>query len=124
MEFRQALAAIADRLKPLRVSVIPHPPRQLPTTRSVFFGAIQKSRVSQDGGNELVLTLIVTTSSQTDGQFDELEELTDRIDTIIDANDIDGVDLTIEAGNEWSMGEIDVAGTTYFGARADVTVHY
>lgn len=124
MEFREALDAIEARLKLLRVNVIPHPPRDLPSAKSVFFGAIRKARVTQDGSNEITVTLIATTSSQTDGHFDELEEITDLIDAVIDANDIDGIDLTTLNGEEWSMGEIEVGGMTYFGARVDMTVHY
>lgn len=124
MEFREALDAVEKRLKLLRVSVIAHPPRQLPTSQSVFFGAIQKKRVTQDGGNEIRITLIATTSSQTDGKFDELEEITDRIDAVVDLNDIDGLDVTMLDGDEWSMGEIEVAGVSYFGARCELTVHY
>lgn len=123
MEFREALDALEARLKLLRVTVIPHPPRDLPASKTIFFAAIRKGRVTQDGGDEIRLTIIATTSSQTDGKFDELEEITDDIDAVIDANDIDGVDWTT-GDSEWDMGVIEVAGSQFFGARVDVTVHY
>lgn len=124
MDFRQALDAVEARLKLTRRQVIPNPPRQLPTNAAVFFASIDKQRVSQDGGNEIRLGLIATTSSQHDWKFDELQEATDVIDAVVDANDIDGIDLTMLDGDGWSMGLVEVGGVAFFGARCDLTIYY
>lgn len=124
MEFHEAVTALGERFKRLRINVVPHPPRDLPTSKSIFFGAIRKSRVTQDGDNEVRVTLFATVSGQTDGDFLELMELTDQVDDVIDAQDITGVTLTVVDGDEWDMGETTVGGVNYLGASVDVVMSY
>lgn len=128
MTTRLARAALADLISTLGgVTCVPQPPRQVASAPAVFFAALRKQRFAQGGVDALTITLLAVVDNPEEFAFDELDDLTDRIDTLFDATrsfgDADQFDL-VPTDDDWLIGLHEIGGQGLFGAMLDVQVHY
>lgn len=121
---RLALKAQLDTLDGL--SCVPRPPRQLASAPAVYFAGWRKMRVAQGSVDAVRITLLVVVDNPEDFAFDELDDLTDEIDTLLDATRTmdDTYDLVPVDDGEWTIGLHEIGGQDLFGAMLDVEVHW
>lgn len=130
-EVTAALAATVQPVTGIGCHVRPprnvNPPVTFPGTRS---GKIETSDGYDVAGSQSVTIPLWTVVAATDGsQFVSIDQVISgekSIEAALDATpDLglgEGVDAAVDG--EWSEGEIDLAGTTYWGVRVDVEVIY
>ena len=127
-DLRTARLALAGLLaQRTGVAVIPHPPRQTAHQRTIFFGAMSGSRETQDGGEMATVPVYVVVPSNTDDQYDILDEFIDGGLSIIDIIDTEpnvATGVAASVSGDWSIDLVDIGGVSYLAATFTVMLRY
>lgn len=108
-----------------RTQVVPHPPRQIVVSPTVFFGPRSGSRETQGGGEFANFRVYVAVSATDDSCWPLLASFVDGGRSIIDRIDAyttDGVSFAVDG--EWSELSIEVGGSEFAAVVFEVEARW